>query len=361
MKWTPNGWVAILALSSMVLGASAAQAHASDGRYVGVTVTDGGVDLVVSAEAERVAVAVGLGLDFDDHALAARREVVAARLSRGLEVAAESGACVASPGSVRRVAGESGSMVAHTIGFACPEGAQEIVLIDHQLDVSASSAHTIVTLDGAPQVLRPGAASVVMKRPGAWSTAVAFVVEGGVHLVTGYDHLLFVLTLLLAAGTSVRTRGVRHAVLAAARVITAFTLGHSLTLALAALDVVALPSALVEAAIAASIVAAAALNLWRPEAGAERPWLAALFGLVHGFGFSSVLAEAGLPSNQRVLALLSFNVGIELAQLAVVALTIPLLGYLARKSSYQRRVLVPGSLAILAVAALWLVERASLT
>jgi hypothetical protein len=143
------------------------------------------------------------------------------------------------------------------------------------------------------------------------------------------------------------------------RIVTAFTIGHSVTLALAALDVVVAPSALVESAIAASVVIAAVLNLWRPSAGAERPWLALGFGLVHGFGFSSVLAEVGLPKGERVLALFSFNVGIELAQLAFVALVLWPLALLARRRFYERAVLVPGSLAIAAIAAFWFVERAA--
>ena len=101
----------------------------------------------------------------------------------------------------------------------------------------------------------------------------------------------------------------------------------------------------------------AAGNVLRPKASVARPWLAAAFGLVHGFGFSSVLAELGLPASHRVLALLSFNVGIELAQLVFVTLVLLPLAVLAKYRGYQRFVLQGASLAIAAFGGLWLVER----
>jgi hypothetical protein len=165
----------------------------------------------------------------------------------------------------------------------------------------------------------------VPARESAATVAQAYLRLGVEHLVSGLDHVLFVLGLVALL------RGGRRLLLA----ISAFTLGHSATLAAASLGLVRVPSAPVEAAIAASLVAVA-LALTRPDAGAgsglaRRP--AALpfgFGLLHGLGFAGALAAAGLPGHALPLALLSFNLGIEAGQLALVALALPVLALLRR-------------------------------
>jgi hypothetical protein len=178
--------------------------------------------------------------------------------------------------------------------------------------------------------------------------------EGVWHIWIGFDHVLFLLSLLLPA------------VLAAPRfapafwdvfkVVTAFTVAHSSTLALAALSVVTLPSRLVESAIAASVLLAALNNLW-PVVQRGR-WLAAFaFGLVHGFGFAGVLAELGLPRENLLLALVGFNLGVEAGQLCIVAAFLPLAYALRHTWIYRRLVFVGGSALIALIAALWMVER----
>ena len=143
----------------------------------------------------------------------------------------------------------------------------------------------------------------------------------------------------------------------AAAVITFFTVAHSITLSLAALHVVSLPSRLVESAIAASVLVAALNNL-KPLVQGRR-WVVAFgFGLIHGFGFASVLAELGLPSDALLLALVGFNLGVEAGQLAIVALFLPLAFSLRRSALYRRSVMAGGSVLIAGVAAIWLVERA---
>jgi hypothetical protein len=141
------------------------------------------------------------------------------------------------------------------------------------------------------------------------------------------------------------------------RIVTSFTLAHSITLSLAALHVVSLPSRLVESAIAASVLVAALNNL-RPVVQSRRWAVAFGFGLIHGFGFASVLAELGLPNDALLLALVGFNLGVELGQLAIVALFLPLAYSLRRGAFYRRVVMAAGSLAIAGVAAIWLLERA---
>jgi hypothetical protein len=139
--------------------------------------------------------------------------------------------------------------------------------------------------------------------------------------------------------------------------VTAFTVAHSITLSLAALGVIDLPTRLVESVIAASIVVAALNNL-RPLV-TRRLWLVAFgFGLVHGFGFASVLADLGLPRDALVLALVGFNIGVELGQLAIVVLFLPLAFALRRTRFYRSWVMVGGSLVIALLALVWLVERA---
>ncbi|HZO12762.1 MAG TPA: HupE/UreJ family protein [Polyangiaceae bacterium] len=324
----------MLVLLALALIAAPSSAHSAAGKHIEATTTPTGLHLTVSSSTK---------VDLDV-------AITNAWLARGIEVSSAAGPCRAKSERV----GEALAM-----DFVCPSPIHEIELIDRELVDAPSAAQTIVSLDGKAHVLRPGAESLRVRRTSWTSTALSFGREGMVHLLTGYDHLLFVLTLLLAAGMRARQHGLRRALVDAARIVTAFTIGHSITLALASLEVIAAPSALVEAAIAGSIVLAAALNLWRPERGVERAWLALAFGLVHGLGFSSVLAEVGLPRDQRLIALVSFNVGIELAQLAFVAAVIAPLGWLGRQRFYQRGVLVPSSIAISAIAAVWLVQRAT--
>jgi hypothetical protein len=141
------------------------------------------------------------------------------------------------------------------------------------------------------------------------------------------------------------------------RIVTAFTVAHSITLSLAALGVVNLPSRLVESVIAASIVVAA-LNNVRPMV-IDRLWMVAFgFGLVHGFGFASVLTDLGLPRDALAIALVGFNVGVEIGQIAIVLLFLPLALALRRTAFYRRQVMIGGSLLITVLAGIWLVERA---
>ena len=190
-----------------------------------------------------------------------------------------------------------------------------------------------------------------------------YLVEGIWHIWIGFDHILFLLALLLPAvlvHQNGRWRGVarfRDALHEVLWVVTAFTVAHSITLSLAALGLVQLPSRLVESAIAASVVLAAANNL-KPLVEGRRWLVAFAFGLIHGFGFASVLAELGLPQEALVLSLLGFNLGVEVGQLAIVALFLPLAYALRNTTFYRRGVFIGGSLATLAIAMIWLLERA---
>jgi len=192
---------------------------------------------------------------------------------------------------------------------------------------------------------------------------VTYVHEGIWHIWLGFDHILFLVSLLLPAVLVLRdgawrpAGSFRAAFIDVAKVVTAFTLAHSITLSLAALGMVALPSRWVESAIALSVVLAALNNLCPVVANGR--WIAAFgFGLLHGFGFASALSDLGLPTGSLALSLAGFNIGVELGQLAVVAVFLPVAFTMRGTWTYRRVILAGGSAAIAAIAGVWLVERA---
>jgi hypothetical protein len=187
--------------------------------------------------------------------------------------------------------------------------------------------------------------------------------EGIWHIWIGFDHILFLVSLLLPSvfiyfnGRWVPAERFGESFWDVFKVATSFTVAHSITLSLAALSVIELPSRLVESAIALSVVLAALNNVWPLVHG--RRWLVAFgFGLIHGFGFASVLADLGLPRDALLLALVGFNVGVEAGQLAIVAAFLPVAYALRRRWVYRKLIFVGGSAAIAVIAALWLAERA---
>jgi hypothetical protein len=188
----------------------------------------------------------------------------------------------------------------------------------------------------------------------------AFVVSGFEHILIGPDHLLFLLGLLLLGGSLWRL----------ATIVTAFTLGHSVTLSLAALDIVRVSPALVEPAIALSIVVVGVDNLLvrqrrkgaLPAVGVDlRPLMAVAFGLIHGFGFAAVLREVGLPPGSLAWSLAAFNAGVELGQLAVVGM---LVGVLAAVRRYDVVLAESGavvaSMVVIGAGLYWFAERVGL-
>ncbi len=252
---------------------------------------------------------------------------------------------------------------------SCPSGTQALTL-NYRLLFDLDALHRgllRLELDGVSHsaVLAPDT-GVLRVQAGETSRLAQFgqyLVEGIWHIWIGFDHILFLLSLLLPAVLvyeARRWKGVgsfRVALTEVLWVVTAFTVAHSITLTLATLQIVALPSRLVESAIAASVVLAAANNLW--PLVERRRWLVAFsFGLIHGFGFASVLTELGLPKDALVLSLLGFNLGVETGQLAIVAGFLPLAYLLRNTALYRKGVFLGGSCFTLLVALVWLVERA---
>lgn len=183
---------------------------------------------------------------------------------------------------------------------------------------------------------------------GALAVMGTFIPAGIHHILIGPDHVLFLVGLLLLGGTWV----------ALVRIVTAFTIGHSLTLSLAALNLVLPPARLIEPAIALSIVCVGADNLVRGSGRDVRAWAALVFGLVHGFGFANVLREFGLPAEALGWSLFSFNLGVEIGQLAIVLVVATVLETIRRRNEVLGfRVARAGSIVVIAAGAYWFVQR----
>jgi hypothetical protein len=171
-----------------------------------------------------------------------------------------------------------------------------------------------------------------------------YFILGVEHIFLGYDHILFLLALLVMARF-----------MDMVKVVTSFTVAHSVTLSLAALSVVTLPGRFIEIAIAGTIMYVAVENLWIKSTG-HRWALTFAFGLVHGFGFANVLGELGLPAKGLARSLFMFNLGVEAGQLAIVLVMFPVIYWIGLQS-YAARARVSASLAIFCFGLVWLIER----
>lgn len=350
---------AVLLLSS----ALPAGAHSGGASYVDLG--SDGRDWLARIDLPVPDAVVELGLDRDGDGALRWAEVLDAqasmveRLSRRLRLGQDGQDCTpqtgGSPELVRRA---TGLHLRVALRFACPAtraaaldaGGWLAEVPDHGVYVRRTdgSSFALLTRGSTTTTLAPGSGAA------APQTLPRFVLLGVEHMLAGYDHLAFLALLLLGALRSRSGNGAGTALaLECLKPVTAFTAAHSLTLALAATGALSLPSAAVEAAIAASIVAtAAAMLIWRDWAAGWR--LAFGFGLVHGLGFATVLAGM-LAGSELAVPLVGFNLGLELAQLAVAAATLPVLAWLARRPAWGS-VLAPAcqaSLALLGTVWLW--------
>ncbi|HYH96706.1 HupE/UreJ family protein [Hyalangium sp.] len=305
--------------------------------------------------------------------LRARGDEVTRYALERLEVASEGKPCTVTPAGdspVRVVRHSDGAYAALFLAIACPGTPQELdiryaLLFDRDSQhrgvlrvTGARASETLLFTASRPQL------RTSIDAPSAWGGLGTAVLSGVEHIWKGFDHLLFLLALLLPAVLRRSEPSGWEPVPAFApalsdvvKVVSAFTVAHSLTLSAASLGWVFLPSRLVESAIAASVVIAALNNLFPLVRGTR--WAAAFaLGLLHGFGFASVLAEAGLSSGSLAVTLLGFNLGVELGQLACVAVFLPF-AYSLRASFLYRRVLfVGGSVVVALLGCTWLAERA---
>jgi hypothetical protein len=343
--------------------------------------------LTVRAEAERIAVRWDIALRDLDYVLQLDRDGngelqwgevrtreadITAYAARGLSLEAGGKPCALAPAAPMALDRHSdGTYAVLSLAARCEPPVRDLAmaysllfevdpthrgLVQWVAPGSGGTQALVFAQDSARQPLQ-------LQAPSAWQTLRQYVAEGVWHIWIGFDHILFLVSLLLPA-VLVRRDGawqpagsLRAAALDVVKVVTAFTIAHSITLSLAALGVVSLPSRWVESVIAASVVLAALNNLWGTVD--RRRWVMAfIFGLIHGFGFASVLADLGLPADALVLALVGFNVGVELGQLAIVAVVVPVAFALRRTAFYRVGVLQGGSLLVALLAAWWFVERA---
>lgn len=201
---------------------------------------------------------------------------------------------------------------------------------------------TFVAASGAP------AARIVLaaEGPGLWRQMVTFVRLGIEHIFIGIDHIMFLFGLLILGGT----------VWNLVKIVSSFTIAHSITLVLAALQIITLPTRLVESVIALTIVYIGVENFYLQKT--DHRWiLTGLFGFVHGFGFANVLREIGLPDRGLLASLFAFNVGVEIGQVVIVLLMLPVLWVVAQ-SRYRRKIVFAASSVILFFGASWFLERA---
>ena len=314
-----------------------------------------------------------LGLDSDGNAeitwgeLRARQKDLSAWALSRLEVS-RGGVCPLEVGSLQVDDHTDGGYAVLHLSGLCPAATGELGL-HYRLLFDLDQLHRgllRLTLDGSPYttVLSPtsGLVQFGSAQASRWTQFSQYLVEGIWHIWIGFDHILFLLSLLLPAVLVLQVRrwhGVTSFGVALREVlwvVTSFTAAHSVTLSLAALGLVSLPSRLVESAIALSVVLASANNLW--PVVEHRRWLVAFgFGLIHGFGFASVLSELGLPADALVLSLLGFNAGVEVGQMAIVAGFLPMAFLLRNTRFYLRGVFVLGSWFTMLVALVWLLER----
>ncbi len=314
-----------------------------------------GRDLTVTFQISNLDLAPALGLDrerpVEKAEVASRRATLADYLSRHVTVENGGAACAAHDDGLQLLDRADGFFAVVIMRWSCALTLADAKL-RYDLFFDIDTLHQGLARVGSDEHLfRYDSRELRLLEPVTLYDHIRdFLILGVEHIFTGYDHLAFLCGLLLVAGFD-RWRGALRYVLG---VVTAFTVAHSITLLSAGLGLVRLSSRVAEPAIALSIAYVAVENL--VIAQPRRRWLLTFcFGLVHGFGFASVLRDIGLPTSGLVLSLLSFNLGVELGQLTVVVLMAPLLWLLMRRRPLLIR--RGGSAVLLALSSLWFFER----
>jgi hypothetical protein len=370
--WFPSGRN-LLAAFMLLIFCTAAFAHKPSDSYLSLrldqTTVQGQWDIALR-DLDHV-----LGLDADQDGALTWGEVrrrhadIAAYAVARLALAADGSACAIRVTDHLIEQHSDGAYAVLRLGGTCPHAPQELqasysLLFDAdpqhrgllRLDERGETRTAIFSAEAPIQAF-------VLAEPGRLRQFIDYLKHGVWHIWIGVDHILFLLALLLPAVLIWSERRwqpaahARSALWEVLRVVTAFTVAHSITLSLAALGVVLLSSRWVESAIAASVIFAALNNILPVVRG--RRWLIAFFfGLIHGFGFASVLSDLGLPQGALLPALVAFNLGVEVGQLAIVAAFLPLAWLLRRSSFYRQVIFAGGSAAVMVLATRWLVERA---
>jgi len=369
----PHAVAAMLMACCLALAAPAAFAHKPSDSYLTLKVEGKQVSGQWDIALRDLDMAIGLDADGNgeltwDEVKARHPATAAYAISRLALAVKDGGPCTVRVTEQLIDEHSDGAYAVLRLAATCPADIQTLDVdykllfdIDPQhkgllrLEYGGLTSTAIFTPDAPRQQLAVAGAS-------RWRQFADYVRHGIWHIWIGFDHILFLLSLLLPAvlvfqggawrgGASFRAAGID-----VLKIVTAFTLAHSITLSLAVLGVLAVPSRVVESCIALSVALAALNNIW-PLFQRRRAVAAFAFGLIHGFGFASVLLDLGLPAANLLLSLVGFNVGVELGQLTIVAVFLPL-AFLARHSAFYRKVvLVGGSAVIFAIAVVWLIER----
>ena len=344
LAWMAGGVSAISAHTGGSTGYASILISGRGIRY-SLTLSPGGLPAPVVEELRGVQFAAGRS-----------RETLLGLLREKITVLDRGSRCAPGPGFFERSPFGS-ETVTLVLDFACAAPPRSLTIRDDLFDVLGTDHHTLAKIEG-PEGTRQFAFTPDTREvhlafgdpEGARRWPRSFFLMGIHHILSGYDHLLFLFSLLLRGG----------GVASLLKIITAFTLAHSVTLALAVLDVVTMPDRLVESVIALSIAYIAAENLVLRQTSSRRWLVSFLFGLVHGFGFSSALRELQLPRHGLLWVLFGFNLGVEAGQAMVVALVLPGL-LLLRRTRWEGRLVLSSSLAILLAGLALFVERLLLT
>jgi hypothetical protein len=360
-----------LLLCLSILASGAAQAHANGASYLNIVADGGGNEIGAIWDIAAAELQLPLELDADGDGVLAAGEIQARSpaimrfATERLEMRRGGDDCQLSVGKLTTARRNSEVFLSLEFEGVCSR--------DGPLEVSTnlffgsrgySALLDVWTPNGQfPAVLSMGRSSWTEPAVATLSgTLLRFLREGFQHVLIGYDHVAFLLLLLLPSvlrrsnsGWTAATSG-REVVLDLLKIVTAFTVAHSVTLGLATTGAVQVPVQPIEVAIAGSIVIAGVLNLF-PAASRWRLRLAFGFGFVHGFGFANALQEIGAEGTRLAPMLAGFNLGVELAQLSIVALTLPVLWLLSRTPRYASGLMPALSMATALTGAVWFAGR----
>jgi hypothetical protein len=362
----------ILFCSVAALCATPAFAHKPSDSYL--TITGGGVQLSAEWDIALKDLEFLIGLDADQNGditwgeLKAQRQAIAAHALSRLRITADGQDCELHVVQLLVTRHSDGAYAVLALETNCP-GDAAVLSIHYNLlfDVDPTHRGLVLYTNGAvanTHVLSPTRPTLELRTTESRlaQSFVEYVREGVWHIWIGFDHILFLLSLLLPAVLLRRENSWQSvevfgpACMAVLKIVTVFTLAHSITLWLAVMEYVSLPGWLVEATIALSIVVTALNNLY-PVLPLSGWMIAFVFGLVHGFGFANVLVDLGLSHATLAVALLGFNVGVELGQMAIVLVFFPVAYLLRGTFVYQWLLFRVGSVLIAVIAALWMYER----
>ncbi len=349
-----------------------AAAHKPSDSYLKITGGDGQLSVEWDIALKDLEYVIGLDANQDGQItwgeLKQKSDAITAHALSRLKLVADGQQCNLKVAELRVTRHSDGSYAVLVLETGCA-GDIDVLDVEYDLlfDVDPTHRGLVLYEYGAvtsTHVLGPSSHSVQIRsgEVGRWRTLGEYVRVGVWHIWIGLDHILFLLSLLLPSVLVCREKRwhpveqFQPACRTALKIVTVFTIAHSITLWLAVMEYVMLPSQFIEVTIAFSIVITALNNLYSvlPLSG----WaIAFVFGLVHGFGFANVLLDLGLSSTSLAISLLGFNVGVELGQLAIVLAFVPLAFMLRRTWFYDRIVLRLGSVLIVIIASLWMYER----